>query len=117
MTQHSVELTGLSPNTTYRYRVTSADAAGNSASSPASGTATFATPPGALVDDRASEFRSGAQSSTYAGQTVAGTDGEVQLQPEVGEEFDGAALPSGWNVLSWGPGGSAGTSDGSTDVP
>jgi hypothetical protein len=113
VTRHSVELTGLSPNTTYRYRVTSADAAGNSAASPAAGTSSFATPPGALVDDRASEFRSGAQSSTYAGQTVAGADGEVQLQPAVGEEFEGAALPSGWNVLSWGPGGSAVTSGGS----
>ena len=33
--KHSVELSGLLPNTTYRFRVTSVDAAGNSATSPA----------------------------------------------------------------------------------
>ena len=49
VSEHRVELTGLSPDTTYRYRVTSADVAGNSATSPpgASAPATFQTPPGA----------------------------------------------------------------------
>ena len=118
VTEHSIELTGLSPNTTYRFRVSSVDAAGNSATSPAAAQApgTFQTPPGALVDDRASEFGAGTHSSTYSGQTVAGSDGEVQLQPTVGEEFEGTALPAGWSVRSWGLGGSATTSGGALVV-
>ena len=118
VTDHRIELTGLSPNTTYRFRVSSVDAAGNSASSPAAAQApgTFQTPPGALVDDRASEFGAGTHTSTYSGQTVAGTDGEVQLQPTVGEEFEGTALPAGWSVRSWGLGGSATTADGALVV-
>jgi hypothetical protein len=46
VTAHSVRLTGLVPGTTYHYRVRSADAAGNAATSPAaaSAPATFAVP-------------------------------------------------------------------------
>jgi hypothetical protein len=42
---HNLTLTGLSPNTTYYYRVTSADAAGNTATVPGDAPASFTTPP------------------------------------------------------------------------
>ncbi|HWB96798.1 MAG TPA: DUF4082 domain-containing protein [Bryobacteraceae bacterium] len=42
-TSHSITLSALTAGTTYFYRVTSADSSGNSAVSPASGTASFVT--------------------------------------------------------------------------
>ena len=107
VTDHSVELTGLSPNTTYRFRVSSVDAAGNSATLPGAARrpARFQTPPG-----RAS-WTTGPPSSAPAPRLAPtparrwpARDGEVQLQPTVGEEFEGA-LPAGWEVRSWGPEG------------
>jgi hypothetical protein len=114
VTEHEIELTGLKPDTTYHYRVTSVDAAGNTASAPPAGQgpAGFQTPPGGFVDDRTSDFAAGTDGGTHAGQTLAGADGEVQLEPEVGEEFEGAALPSGWDTRSWGAGGDISVSGG-----
>jgi hypothetical protein len=114
VTAHSVELTDLTPRTTYFFRVTSADTTGNSASAPAS-PATFVTPAGGLVDSRGSEFGAGASAGTYAGQTLAGTDGEVQLQPALAEEFAGA-LPAAWQVVPWFSGGVGGTGGGALSV-
>ena len=111
---HKLELTGLSPGTTYFFRVTSADALGNSASAPAS-PASFTTPAGGLVDSRTSEFAAGTHAGTYAGATLAGADGEVQLQPALGEEFSGG-LPAGWQVVPWFAGGSGGTAGGALGV-
>ena len=84
VTDHSVELTGLSPSTTYRYRVTSADAAGNSASSPAAAQApaSFTRRPARSWTTARPSSRAGAQSNTYVGASGAGTDGEAQLQPD-----------------------------------
>ena len=114
VTDHSVELSGLSPDTTYMFRVTSVDAAGNTATSPAAGSppASFVTSAGGLVDDRTSEFAAGSGSGTYSGQSLNGVDGEVILQPTVGEEFEGPTLPAGWGTRSWGAGGEAVTSGG-----
>ena len=53
VTDHVVELTGLQPATTYTYKVSSTDTAGNTRSAP---TATFTTPASALVDSRTAEF-------------------------------------------------------------
>jgi Purple acid Phosphatase, N-terminal domain len=111
---HHLELTGLSPGTTYFFRVTSADAPGNSASAPAS-PASFATPAGGLVDSSTSEFGAGTGAGTYAGPSLAGADGEVQLQPALAEEFAGA-LPAGWQVAPWFTGGSGGTGGGALSV-
>jgi hypothetical protein len=102
VTDHSVELTGLQPATTYSFRVNSADGAGNAASGT---TATFITAPGALVDSRTSEFSAGTPSGTYAGDTLVGPDGEVQLQPAVGSEFEGTSLAPEWGSKAWVPGG------------
>jgi hypothetical protein len=107
--EHRVELTGLSPGTTYSFRVTSTDAAGNTAQSALS---TFATPPGGLVDNRTAEFSAGTRSNTYAGATLDGLDGEVQLQPVIGQEFEGSTLPAGWLTSAWGAGGGATMSNG-----
>ncbi len=114
VTDHSVDLTGLSPNTTYRFRVKSTDAAGNAATSPATASppASFSTPPGALVDSRTSEFLAGTRAGTYAGQSLDGVDGELTLQPAIAEEFEGVALPQGWGTRSWGVGSEATTTGG-----
>jgi concanavalin A-like lectin/glucanase superfamily protein/galactose oxidase-like protein/Big-like domain-containing protein/purple acid phosphatase-like protein len=104
VTDHSVELTGLQPSTTYRFKVTSGDSAGNSATAPGTA-ASFSTPASTLVDSRTAEFALGTRSGTYVGDTLVGPDGEVQLQPVVGEEFNGAALPAGWSSKAWKPGG------------
>ena len=71
VTDHTVDIGNLSPATTYSFRVGSTDAAGNSATSPAgAATASFATPPGALVDSRTSHFLAGTRTGTYAGQSL-----------------------------------------------
>jgi hypothetical protein len=108
VTEHDVELTGLQPNTTYRYRVTSVDAAGNSATlpAPASAPASFTTPPGTLVDSRTSEFAAGTASGVHVGATLAGADGEIQLQAAVREEFEQSLLPLDWDATAWKAGGS-----------
>ena len=101
VTEHRVELTGLSPGTTYRYRVSSADSAGNAASSPAT--------PGTLHDAgrRRSSTRGRPSSRPARGPArtpatrATGPDGEVQLQPTVGDEFSGSALSATWLTRPW----------------
>ncbi len=117
VTAHKIELTGLSPATTYFFRVRSVDAVGNTADSPASSGApsSFQTPPGGLVDSRTSDFAAGTPGATFAGATLAGADGEVQLQPTVGAEFEGS-LPAGWELAPWFAGGAGGTSGGALAV-
>lgn len=114
VTSHSIELTGLSPTTTYRFRVSSTDAAGNTSQSPvaASPPATFVTPAGALVDTRTAEFAAGSPGTTHVGSSLADDNGEVQLRPTIGEEFDGSTMPAGWIVSPWFAGGSAAVSGG-----
>ena len=110
VTEHSVELTGLSPEHHLPLPRDVGRRAPATRRSLAGAPATFSTPPGALVDDRASEFRGRhARARPTPGQTVAGTDGEVQLQPAVAEEFDGAPARPAGDVRSWGIGGSATT--------
>ena len=97
VTDHSVELDRpRSPDTTYRFRVSSADAAGNAATSPAgSAPATFATPPGALVDSRTPSSRAGTQSDTYAGADAStGSTARSSCSRRVGDEFERRALPA-----------------------
>ncbi len=118
VTAHRVELTGLSPATTYHFRTKSTDAAGNAATVPAIGAppASFSTPAGAVVDSSLADFGSGARAGTYAGQTLAGTDGELILQPSVGEEFEATGLPVGWGTKSWGIGSQAGAASGALNL-
>jgi hypothetical protein len=106
VTDHSLELTGLSPGTTYHYRVSSTDKADNTASFPAAAAppATFGTP-ASLTDSTTADFAAGTQSGTYAGASGVAQDGEVQLSPTVAEEFDGPQIPSAWSVTPWTSGG------------
>ena len=90
-TDHSVSLAGLTPNTTYHYRVLSTDGAGNPATSP---TASFVTPSLSLVDTTDADFLAGT-----GGCLVAG--GGVRLAPSLSEQFSGSALPAGWTPFSW----------------
>ncbi len=87
VTSHSILLPGLAPATTYFYRVTSADAAGNSATAPAAPNlpASFTTPAAPCVTDRT--FR-GARCGTHSGTIVVESgDGEVILAPTASAEF------------------------------
>jgi hypothetical protein len=91
---HSIGLSGLASGTTYYYRVTSADAAGNSATSPGT-PATYTTPivpPSSITDTATTDFSSGTTSSTYV---ATNGDGEVVLTPSIAAEFTGTTLPSG----------------------
>src|SRR3954452_6561050 len=95
VTKHTIALTGLQPNTTYYYRITSADRSGNTAIVAAP---TFTLPGPTLRDTAATDFAAGTQSSTYVAQTG---DGEVILAPTAGSEFTGPALPTGWVEIPW----------------
>ena len=66
-------------------------------------TAVAATQTDTTVDD----FLEGTPDGTYIGDSDAGgVDGEVVLEPTVGEEFEGGpGLPSGWSGTAWEPGG------------
>ncbi|MGH7741083.1 MAG: DUF4082 domain-containing protein, partial [Candidatus Eiseniibacteriota bacterium] len=109
---HSVVIQGLSPGTTYLYRVTSLDPSGHPNSSPALtlGPATFTTPPTpCFVDETDLDFNSGSSASTYVSHTV---DGEVILSPTVGTEFDQLPSTSEWATELLDPAGSATIWDG-----
>jgi len=104
VTAHPTNLTGLTENTRYYYRVTSVDQSGNSTTSPATTTAPAqytpaVTPVGATTF---ADFSTGTNSGTYVAK---GTDGEVTLNPTRGNEFEGTALGSGWSTTAVATGG------------
>ncbi len=105
VTAHTINLTGLATNTTYYYRVTSTDAASNSATSPNPPTApaSFATPSAAFIDTTAADFSAGTTGASTAVSRSA--DGEVVLTAALREEFSGSSLPSGWAAAPWQAGG------------
>src|SRR5207253_5780383 len=98
---HAVTLSGLTPGTTYFYRASSTDRAGNTATSPAppAAPASFTVPTFAKTDTTAADFSAGTP-GTCAVVAHAG-DGEVQLTPAVAAEFAGTALPAGWTGTLW----------------
>ncbi len=103
VTSHNVQLTGLNPNTTYYYRVTSADAASNSSTEPpdpGQPPASFTTPSASFTDTTVSDFSAGTTgSNTYVSETG---NGEVILKPTEGQEFSGGpGLPAGWTGCTW----------------
>ncbi|MDW8278734.1 MAG: DUF4082 domain-containing protein [Anaerolineales bacterium] len=97
---HSITLTGLTPNTTYHYRVTSADAWGNSATEPPEPNLplSFTTPYNPFTDTTVIDFQSGTLAACYVG---AADNGELLLGPTLGEEFSGTGLPAGWTPYAW----------------
>ena len=68
VTAHSVRITGLTPGTTYHYRVRSEDAAGNAATDPTGTPATFRVPVRVTAAPSAVTLETG----TLAGGTFAG---------------------------------------------
>ncbi|HEY6865850.1 MAG TPA: FlgD immunoglobulin-like domain containing protein, partial [Candidatus Eisenbacteria bacterium] len=102
---HSPLLTGLSPGTTYYYQVTSADAAGNHATAPAT-PASFTTPLQAcFVDRTVADFAAGTPDTATFVSDLG--DGDVILKPALIEEFRGASLPPDWGTYAWISGGAA----------
>jgi VCBS repeat-containing protein len=99
VTAHSLLIAGLRPNTTYYYRVTSVDAAGNATTSAAP---SFTVPGPTLRDTAQADFLAGAGTGTYASETH---DGELILSPAVGTEFSGTTMPDGWTEYAFGPDG------------
>ena len=116
-TSHSVLLTGLTAGTRTFFKVTSADAAGNSTTAPASATAftTTGTQPGKTVGDSSTaDFGAGTPGTgAYVSET---TGGELILTPTVGAEFGGATLPVGWTSIPWATGGASTVAQGVVTV-
>ncbi|MEJ5308916.1 MAG: DUF4082 domain-containing protein [Anaerolineae bacterium] len=109
---HRIDLSGLSLNVTYYYRVTSRDRYGNVTTYPPIGAnpLSFKMPQATMRDTTAADFAAGTLGCTY----VAGTaDGELILAPVVGAEFSGTALPAGWSEQTkWQPAGTSTVSGG-----
>ncbi|HSL00487.1 MAG TPA: N,N-dimethylformamidase beta subunit family domain-containing protein [Rubrobacteraceae bacterium] len=118
-TSHTIRLTGLMANTTYYYRVSSADAEGNSTTAPpqVQDPASFEMPPeppAGFTDTTTSDFTAGTPGdSTYVSETG---NGEVLLRPEFGAEFSGSGLPTEWFSSPWSPGGTSLVSGGALSV-
>jgi hypothetical protein len=101
---HGFTLTGLATGTTYYYRVTSADANTNSATSPTPpATASFFTPAPCPSDQTAANFGLGTPDANTAVSLVG--DGEIILKPTSGTEFSGTTLPGDWQSATWAGGG------------
>lgn len=114
-TSHTLQLTGLNPNTTYYYRVTSADAFGNTSQWPAANApvVSFTMPSATASDTSASQFGGGTPGvGTYVTNT---SGGEVTLAPLAGSEFEGSGLPAGWTTGAW-TGGTTTFSSGTATV-
>jgi hypothetical protein len=117
-TSHSVALTGLVTGTTYYYRVVSADAAGNTATSPTTSAAPLTYSPafilGSVSDTTAANFAAGTLASTYVptnltsavGVVPATTSPSVVLTGTTNAEFGGTALVTGWVPTATVTGGS-----------
>ncbi|MBN2389862.1 MAG: DUF4082 domain-containing protein [Anaerolineae bacterium] len=112
VTAHSIELSGLSLNTTYYYRVTSKDRYGNTTTYPPLGVdpLNFKMPEAAVTDTSVDDFGAGTLTCTYVAAT---DDGEIILAPTVGAEFYGTTLPTGWTEQTvWQTGGTSTVSGG-----
>ena len=116
VTLHSINLTGLGAHTTYFYRVTSVDAATNSATAPAApaAPATFTTNFATITDTTTANFGAGSPgTTTYVAATA---DGEVTLAPAAGSDFNGGSLPAGSASSVLAAGGEVTVSGGSLRV-
>jgi VCBS repeat-containing protein len=106
---HTVTLTGLSPFTTYYFRVSSTDAFGNTSTSPAPPAAPAQLTMPALIfnltDTTVADFTAGTPDANVRIAQTA--DGEVILTPAAGSEFYGTALPADWSMVPWSAGGAA----------
>jgi hypothetical protein len=102
VTEHTLTLTGLAPNTTYYYRVTSADVLNNSATSPdiTLPAAMFITSSsGSFTDTLTIDFNAGSFDSCIIDASIG--DGAIRLAAAVDEDFSGTGLPGGWSSSAW----------------
>ena len=112
--QHNVQLTGLTPDTIYYYRVSSADLIANTSTSPPAERQprVFRTYPPltAFRDTTVADFST---STLVTGAAIAErADGELILAPVTSAEFAGSSLQPGWSSTLRGPGGSANVGNG-----
>lgn len=114
VTLHAVTLTGLTPNTRYHYRVTSADVSGNSTTSPASPAApsSYAPTVAPIARTAVADF-AGTNSNTLI-TNMSG--GEVSLAPTIENNFDGTALGTGWATQAVNTGGTSAVSGGQVTI-
>jgi hypothetical protein len=99
VTSHSITLTGLTPNTTYYYRVTSKDAATNSSTSPPVGSspASFTTPAVTTVTAFPSSIV--ILSGTPRGGSAASLNGDEDSYYEVNSTTSGTRTTSWYAVF------------------
>lgn len=116
VTSHSVTLSGLSSGATYYFRVSSTDAANNTATHPvAPSTLNFTMPSGPCASDiTLADFNGGIVDANTL--VIQDEDGAVSLKPTMNEEFSGAGVPSGWTDAAWGGGGISTFSGGQVTV-
>jgi hypothetical protein len=115
VTAHTVSLTGLTQNTRYHYRVTSVDPSTNSATSPATPAAPAQYVPTVtpVTQSTFADFSTGSDSGTFVANSA---DGEVILNPTIGNEFQGTSLGSGWSSTTVSTGGTTTVSGGSATL-
>jgi hypothetical protein len=116
VTDHSVTLNGLAAGITYYFRVTSADDAANSSTSPNTPDAplTFTTLNVCAFDQTAANFNAGTTGTNT--QVVEQVDGEVILKPILNEDFSGTTIPGGWTEGRFDPGGTTVVNNGTVTV-
>ncbi|HOP96627.1 MAG TPA: fibronectin type III domain-containing protein [Verrucomicrobiota bacterium] len=95
VTSHKVELSGLHPNSTYYFQVTSADPGGNTVRS---GVLSFTTASSSWVQTTVADFRSGAIDGLVISEDE---DGELRLPPAFHDDFSGDSLSAQWVSTNW----------------
>ncbi|WP_225307262.1 N,N-dimethylformamidase beta subunit family domain-containing protein [Adhaeribacter soli] len=114
VTAHSLTLTGLTPATTYYYRVTSATSSGNNLTEPDAAAAplSFTTPAAACFsDETVASFNAG----TIGTSTFVSPNG-VTLKPQLAEEFTTLPATSQWQSFPWTSGGTSTITNGQVVV-
>ncbi|MBY0401242.1 fibronectin type III domain-containing protein, partial [Myxococcota bacterium] len=117
VTNHVLLLSPLQPFTTYYFRVDSADAAGNGATSPAPPNAPASFQTERLTcgrDDLVADFAAGNPGASSAVRND--DDGEVGLVATMAAAFDSGGLPNDWSATAWAAGGGAGVAGGTLTV-
>jgi hypothetical protein len=115
-TSHSFNLTGLTGNTTYFYRVISTDAASNSITNPNPPTTplSFVMPaapaPPCFQDQVLANFNAGTGDANILITNSEG--GEIQLKPTVYQDFTTLPSTTEWQSFPWNVGGTSTISNG-----
>src|SRR5436190_2078868 len=104
----------LAPNTIYHVTVSGTVANANDSQLGSDYTWSFTTGLNTFTDTTTADFSAGTTGTdTYVSQIG---DGEVILNPTLGIEFSGSALPAGWTGTEWNPGGAVTVASGQITV-